>query len=181
MFKRLMLSLLLFVSANTHAIVAVDRPFEQLVALSDGIMIGSVEQIESNWENGHIYTYVSFKVSEVLKGEQVDRYTVRMLGGSVPPVSQTVVGAPHFTLHERYTLFIQGNQQQIFPFVGVNQGIYRILTDYDGSDIVVSGAEEHLLKKSLPLRSLSLVSQKKSGVLLSDFKTQIKQQLQSGK
>ena len=50
-------------------------------------------------------------------------------------------GLPSLRSGERNVQFIRGNNRDLFPEVGVNQGIYQVVRDGGGRDVVVRNAD----------------------------------------
>jgi len=114
-----------------HATTVVGKTLDELVAEADTIAVGTVTAVESEWDNNRPFTLVTFSALEVLKGDASQTtITVRMLGGPNPEGAKlVVVGAPSFYLGDRMVVFIVGNETQAVPFVGMWQGVYRVVYD----------------------------------------------------
>jgi hypothetical protein len=92
-----------------------------------------------------IFTYVTFRVDEVLKGSlppasastAAGTLTLEFLGGTVGELSMDVVGIPTFTPGQSDILFIEKNGAQICPLVAMMFGRYHVQRDAaTGTDYV---------------------------------------------
>jgi len=62
---------------------------------------------------------------------------LRVPGGVVGRFAQDYPGIPAFQTGQRYLVFIRGNQHDFFPVVGISQGVFRILSNTQGQQVVV--------------------------------------------
>ena len=136
-FNILILKYLIFVGgffvyqSSAWALTTIKRDFNELLQLSDIVLVGTVSEQKSRWRDpvaqDFIETVITFNELEVLKGVVTEtHYDVVTAGGSMPPFIQRIVGSPHFELKRRYVLFIKDNRKVLFPFVGVHDGIFLI-------------------------------------------------------
>ena len=101
-----------------HATTVLHRSFPQLVAEAETVAVGTVTAIATEPGTGDTppFTLVTFADLEVVKGEAHGELTVRILGGPGQDGTRlTLMGTPTFT--------------HAVPFVGLWQGVYRVLTD----------------------------------------------------
>jgi hypothetical protein len=123
--------LLLVVVWDTRgdALTALPRTFVELVERADCVLIGTVMQVTTavEPEGEKIYTYVTLADLEVLKGDVPDTsYVLRVRGGVVNTQAEVYPGLPQFEAGGRYILFVQGNFRDLFPVVGLHQGVFRV-------------------------------------------------------
>jgi hypothetical protein len=121
--------------------------FEQLVQQAELIFQGTVTDVRSVWEGEgaqrHIDTYVTFQIDENVKGKATSSYTIRMLGGTVGDETMEVTDSPKFKVGEREILFVEHNNEQFVPLVGINHGHFHLQRDEQtGRDIVMNGEGE---------------------------------------
>jgi hypothetical protein len=121
--------------------------FEQLVQQAELIFQGTVTDVRSVWEGEgaqrHIDTYVTFHIDEKVKGQATSSYTIRMLGGTVGDETMEVTDAPKFKVGDRNILFVEHNNEQFVPLVGINHGHFRVQRDEQtGRDIITTGEGE---------------------------------------
>jgi hypothetical protein len=75
------------------------------------IFTGKTEKVESFWnkEKTQIYSLVTFRVYEYLKGERKEKHiTLKQLGGTVGDITMKVSDAPMYTVGEEVLLFVSG-------------------------------------------------------------------------
>jgi hypothetical protein len=117
----------------THAsALMVKLSLEELTTESNSIIIGKVDDIKCAWDEEHrfIYTYVTIKVEETLKGSLKDRIVVRHLGGEVDGKGLGVSDQPSFKMGERVLLFLTGEREKgVYEVYGWFQGKYTIVDD----------------------------------------------------
>jgi hypothetical protein len=121
--------------------------FEQLVQQAELIFQGTVTDVRSIWEGEgaqrHIDTYVTFQVDEKVKGQPTSSYTIRMLGGTVGDETMEVTDSPKFKVGDREILFVEHNNEQFVPLVGINHGHFRVeREEQTGRDIIMTGEGE---------------------------------------
>jgi hypothetical protein len=121
--------------------------FEELVQQAELIFQGTVTDVRSVWEGEgaqrHIDTYVTFQIDEKVKGEATSSYTIRMLGGTVGDETMEVTDSPKFKVGDREILFVEHNNEQFIPLVGIDHGHFRVeREEQTGRDIVMNGEGE---------------------------------------
>lgn len=131
--KCIMAALMLFTS-NGWALTVIEKSFAELVQQADLVVIGTVEYIDAQWEGvqtaSRIVSAVTLGDLQVIKGAVTSStYVLRIAGGSVGEVRQVYPGLPQLALGGRYALFVRGNGQDLFPLVGVDQGVYEVNWD----------------------------------------------------
>ena len=82
------------------------------------------------WDAGDIWTFTTFEVLETWKaasrGPVASRITVKLLGGTVGPLTSHVSGVPRFQPGEEVVLFLQPASRGDFSVVSWQQGTFRI-------------------------------------------------------
>src|SRR5438270_13803020 len=129
------------------ATTVIPPTFEQLVQQAELIFQGTVTNVHSVWEGEgaqrHIDTYVTFQIGENVKGNAGSSYTIRILGGTVGDETMEVTDTPKFKMGDRDILFVEHNNDQFVPLVGINNGRFHVKRDEQtGRDIVVNGEGE---------------------------------------
>jgi hypothetical protein len=130
----LMAFVLILCAAPARALTTAEHSFDELVALSEQILVGTVTDIASAWgqgrEAGTIFSTIRLNAIETIKGPAPDgAYTLKVIGGVVGDQAQFYPGLPQFQSGQRYLLFIRGNRRAMFPITGVTQGFYRVQWD----------------------------------------------------
>jgi hypothetical protein len=100
---------------------------KELVSVSDAIAQGTVESVESRWENQSIYTYTSIRVDEPLKGGPRRALLIRQTGGQVGSLHANVQGMPQFKAGDQVIVFLRDRKDGTFDVVGLGQGKYDIV------------------------------------------------------
>src|SRR5437879_4211726 len=167
--------------SSMHATTVIPPTFDQLVQQAEVIFQGTVTNVRSVWEGEgaqrHIDTYVTFQVQESVKGNAGASYTIRMLGGTVGDETMEVTDTPKFNVGDRDILFVEHNNDQFVPLVGINNGRFHVQRDEQtGRDIVVNGEGE-------PVRDVRKLGREEESVSATeaispdDLKSAIKKQL----
>ncbi len=177
--------LLLSWQTRVDALTAIPRTFAELVERADCVLIGTVMQVTTavGAEGEKIYTYVTLADLEVLKGEVPDTsYVLRVRGGVVDTQAEVYPGLPQLEAGGRYILFVQGNFRDLFPVVGLHQGVFRVGWDPARQQEVVRPlqAESHVRSSAERLPdSPSEPSHPEDGVTVEAFVQRIQAHLQT--
>src|SRR6266404_3903847 len=165
---RYLLPLTLIGLALVHvtATTVIPPTFEQLVQQAELIFQGTATDVRSVWEGQgaqrHIETYVTFQVADSVKGNAGSSYTIRMLGGTVGDESLVVTDAPKFKVGDRDILFVEHNNDQFVPLVGISHGRFHVQRDEEtGRDILVNHEGE-------PVRDLAKLGREEESVSAAD-------------
>lgn len=131
----------LLLAMPAGALSVVQRSFDELVALSDLVLVGTVGELRSGYDSPDqktIHTHIILGDLEVVKGRlDTAQYTLRIAGGRVDDRIDVYPGLPQLRPGQRYVLFIRGNFRDFFPVVGIHQGIYQVLSDGAGREVVL--------------------------------------------
>src|SRR5437868_15511597 len=132
----------LIVACAALATTVIPPSFDDLVGRAEMIFQGTVTDVRSEWTGEgaqrHIMSYVTVKVEETIKGNPGASVTLRMLGGTVGAETMEVTDAPKFKLGDRDILFVENNGTQFIPLVGIMHGRFRVKTDENGRDVVLT-------------------------------------------
>jgi hypothetical protein len=114
-------------AAPAFATTVVRLNLEQLVQRADLIVQGQVQSVHCQWdEERHlVFTYISIRVDEPLKGERRQSVLIRQIGGSVGTIQMSVAGVPQFKSGEMAIVFLKRQDDSTFQVVGMSQGLYR--------------------------------------------------------
>jgi hypothetical protein len=138
----LMAIALIMFAIDANASVFRYKNFDQLVDDSDGVIQGVVEKTEALFIGTEIFTDVTIKVDDILKGSyDKPLFVIRVIGGELNGVGQRISGIPTFQVNEEVILFIEGNGKYKLPFAGGTQGIFFLEGDS------VSRANGNLVEK----------------------------------
>jgi hypothetical protein len=177
----------LLVVWQTHvvALTTIRRTFAELVGLADCVLMGTVTRVTSTLEadGEKMYTYITLADLAVLKGEVPDTsYVLRVRGGVVDTQAEVYPGLPQLEVGSRYILFAQGNFRDLFPVVGLHQGVFRVVWDPARQQEVVRPlqAEAHVSSSAERLPdSPSESSYPEDGVTVEAFVQRIQAHLQT--
>lgn len=112
---------------------------QDLTKKSEAIVMAKVEDAYAVREaNGEVYTYVTLRVTDSVKGMKgATTVTVRQLGGRVDNIESIVPGMPSFRKDEEVVLFLTARDGAGYPWVmGLQQGKYTVVTDEKGNKSV---------------------------------------------
>ena len=170
----LFILLALLLCPSTYGLSAVSRGFDELVQLADVVIVGTVGNVRSELTQSdldqNIVSFVSFNKLEVVKGQVSGQdYTLQVPGGIVGRFAQDYPGVPQFRIGQRYVVFVRGNHTDLFPVVGITQGVFRVLTDAQGQRVVV---RDDIATEAAQRHSLSSVTN--GAVSLHNFLQQIR-------
>ena len=107
----------------SFATTVVKLDLAQLVQRADMIVEGRVEAVYSQWDGGQrlVFTYVSIRVDDPLKGERRQSVLIRQVGGTVGTIQMSVAGVPQFKRGEMAIVFLKRQDDSTFQVVGMNQ------------------------------------------------------------
>jgi hypothetical protein len=99
---------------------------------ADRIFVGTVADVMSRPNASapkYFETVVRFAVEESVAGDVPATVEVVMSGGEIAGVRQQVEGMPEFAVGERYVVMLDADREprRTSPFVGFNQGVYRVV------------------------------------------------------
>jgi hypothetical protein len=109
---------------------------KDLALKSNSVVVARVEDQVARYDtNKEIYTYVTLRVLDSVKGSHKDDViTIRQLGGVVDNIASIVPGMPTFTKGEEVVVFLSQNDKAGYPWVmGLQQGKYTITQDQNGT------------------------------------------------
>ncbi|HVU16339.1 MAG TPA: hypothetical protein VHD32_05420 [Candidatus Didemnitutus sp.] len=125
---------------TSRATSVIPPTFPDLVKQSDYVIRGVVKSVSAEMVNDatgrHIVTSVEIDVRQVIAGTPPAHVVLTMLGGTVGALTQTVHGAPKFSVGDDDILFVAGNGKNFSPLVALMHGRYPILSDSTGRQFV---------------------------------------------
>ena len=141
----LAIAALALLTASFAAATTVQKmSLNDLAKKSDAIVLASVDDVSARYDaNKEIFTYVTLRVLEPVKGpKKDDLITIRQLGGTVDNIASIVPGTPNFRKGEEVVLFLTGKDGAGYPWVmGLQQGKYTVTTDEKGLKSVRSDVD----------------------------------------
>jgi hypothetical protein len=177
----LLLALIGIAFVRVSATTVIPPTFDQLVQQAELIFQGTVTDVRSVWEGEgaqrHIDSYVTFQVQDSVKGTVGQSYTIRMLGGTIGDETMEVTDSPKFKVGDRDILFVEHNNEQFVPLVGINNGRFHVQRDEEtGRDVVLNHEGE-------PVRDVTKFGREEESVSAAEaispdqFKSAIKEKL----
>jgi hypothetical protein len=143
---------LVFLTQTVSATTAKLASDDQLIRTSRVILTGDVQAIQASWDarRQNIYTYVTVKVSEVLKGQlRNDTIVIKQAGGRVGDDAIIIDGAPKYKVGQEVLLFLNTLPDGSLTIAHLFQGKYEIVADADtGRQMVrrtIDGDNVHIL------------------------------------
>jgi hypothetical protein len=125
-------------AAPAGATVMLHRSADELAAMADAVVVGSAQRDArgavagvARWTSGRIVTEVPVTVHVPIAGPWAagTSLTLRLPGGVVGDVGQTVAGAPVFRPGESYVLFLQRLPDGAWTVLDMSAGMYPLRAD----------------------------------------------------
>ena len=167
--------------ASARATTVIPPTFDQLVSDAELIFQGTVTDVRSQWigegAERAVVSFVTFQIEDTLKGNPGGSYTIRMLGGTIDGKTWEVTDAPRFKVGDRDILFVEHNNSQFVPLVGIMHGRFHV------QQAEPNGPESISKDNGAPLADVTKLGKDEtaatSGKALSsaDFKSAIRQKL----
>lgn len=131
------LAALALLGANMASATTVMKfSMKDLAVKSSSVVVGRVEDAVARYDtNKEIYTYITLKVLDPVKGSHKDDIiTIRQLGGVVDHIASVVPGMPTFRKGEEVVVFLSQKDKAGYPWVmGLQQGKFTISEDSNGT------------------------------------------------
>jgi hypothetical protein len=130
---------LLASAAPAKATIVIPADLGQLARDAQAIVRGRIVAVDGRWTGDRrtIETIVTLEVESYLKGNFGPTLTFRVPGGDLGRYRSIVVGAPGFSVAERVVLFLGASGPSVPYILGLNQGVFRVVTASDGPGSVV--------------------------------------------
>jgi len=109
-----------------HATTLARLNIDQLAVAAEDIARVRCASVESRWEDGAIWTVMTFNVVETMKGNLPSQVTVRLPGGRIGHLTATVDGTPKFNPGSDAIVFLERARSREFTVTGWVQGTFRI-------------------------------------------------------
>lgn len=118
--------------STAFGVTPAKKTFSELVSEAEVVVVGIVSRTQGlQLAEGPIVTDITLDILRSVKGKSApgSSLVLRILGGKVGDVELAIGGAPSFRLGQTVLLFVRGNMSEMFPFVGVQQGVFFIRPD----------------------------------------------------
>lgn len=147
-----------FFSPPAPAVVFGHKEFNQLVDEAQIVFIGTVAGTHARKiANDLIVTDIAFREVQTIKGTEAGGSTaITVLGGTLGDERIEIGGVPHFQPGARYVVFSKGNGRAVFPVVGGDQGMFRVMIDSGTGQPVVLDADGKAIRQDIAKRALSV-------------------------
>ena len=138
-------TLLLF-SNTVSATTLVKLGFSDLASQADHIVVGTVTEIEGQWDDSlrFIHSDVTLSVERSLRGNVSSEIVLRTPGGYVGGMGQMAHGAATFEVGERVLVFLTAWEDGTPKVLGYAQGKSRIVRDEQGREQLEGGSADGL-------------------------------------
>jgi len=142
-----------FGAAPVAATTILAMPFAEQCTGAETIVVGTVRAVASRRSPRapeFFETLVTLGVDQVVAGSPGAELTLRLAGGEVGAIRQSIDGMPEFQVGQRYVVFLDREQDPpaISPVRGFNQGLYRV-ERLDGGDVVRDGSGRALTSEAV--------------------------------
>lgn len=115
---------------TTEATTLLKMDLNELISRADLIVIGKAGTYSSQSDNGEIFTYTTFTVEQVIKGDVATKeVAVKTPGGEKDGIVMEVPGAPQLTAGGAYVLFLYSNTDKYMSNIVGWQGKYTVDND----------------------------------------------------
>lgn len=133
----------LLLSAPALATTVLPVSLERMSTSAELIFYSTVisNEIKVDEISGHIATFTTFEIIEVIKGDVGDTHTIKQLGGQLPDskVMHRVPGVPEFTVGEKVVVFLPQESRLGFASpLGLSQGRF-VVREQNGVTTVNNG------------------------------------------
>src|ERR1700674_516673 len=136
----LLMSCAVLAIASARATTVIPPTFDQLVGDAELIFQGTVTDVRSQWigegAERAVVSFITFQIEDTLKGNPGSSYTIRMLGGTIGGKTWEVTDAPRFKVGDRDILFVEHNNSQFVPLVGIMHGRFHVQQDANGPESI---------------------------------------------
>ena len=131
LFRFIALTLICMVSLPLRATIMIPLAVEELSQRAELILQGAVEsKMCLKDSDGNIITKISFKVSEVWKGNLTTNvFTIIHGGGTVDGLTTIVDGQAEYQIGEEVVAFLRLNERGEGVSIGLAQGKFRVWKD----------------------------------------------------
>lgn len=143
---------MLLAGAPAFATTVVKLELEELVKLSDVIVVADVRSVESFVDEGRVHTRIRLEVAERWKGSPGETVEIVHLGGRTEKLATVVHGMPAFRQGERVLVFLEKPKgHPHYVVTGLSQGKFSLQMLPDGSTLVVPEIDYGSLAKPVKM------------------------------
>jgi hypothetical protein len=152
----------------------------ELTLQADLIFSGRVTKSESRWNELRttIWTYVTFSIQEMIKGDAPGtEITLRLPGGTIvaEDIRLRVGGVPEFTAGEEALIFCSLDPAMKCPIIGWLQGRFTLQDNGAGGKVI---AEAERALRIMPAKRATLAAEKTPpAVAYGDFVSEVRRMM----
>jgi hypothetical protein len=138
------------------------------------IFYGTVisNEVKVDEVSGHVATFTTFEVIEVIKGDVGETHTIKQIGGQLPGSNlvQKVHGVPRFTIGEKVVVFLPQESRLGFASpLGLSQGRFTVREENGVSTVSNSRAASALSTHASKTAEVSPSQRKRASTSLPEF------------
>lgn len=142
---------------------------------ADRIFVGTVTTVVSRPVAAapkYFETVVRFQVEETVAGTVPATVEITLSGGEMGGIRQRVEDMPELAVGERYVVLLEAEQtpRLTSPFVGFNQGLYRVVGDALATAVVRDRKGRALANDAVPAGARSAGSDPPLGAFLATLR-----------
>ena len=101
--------------------------FPQLITKSKLVVQAQLIDKKPTYIDGHIWTALTFKIDDFLKGDGRSIIRVMQPGGRIGSKITAVAGTRRFKINHNYCLFLWAeNNQDAWQIIGLSQGTFKV-------------------------------------------------------
>ena len=177
-------AILVCTATSISATSVIPPTFEGLVDSATEIFVGTVVNRECRWVatpwGRVIFTFVTFRIEESLKGGLRGQTTLQFRGGTVGEVTISVADMPEFQVGNRDLIFV-GDRTAVSPLVGFMHGRFRIRHDAKSGVDRVDKHDGRPLRSTTELGASQIVTTATgtTELTVAEFRAQILARLQT--
>lgn len=125
------LAIVITAAGQVRATVFAPADMSQLVRAARAIAHGRIIDVRPQLsdDHRHVDTLVTLRVATYLKGDLGPTVTFRVPGGQVGRYRTVVLDAPRFVPGDEVVLLLSARGPSIPYVLGLNQGVFRVMTD----------------------------------------------------
>ncbi len=141
--------------APAHATMVVTMSTAEQAVSADRILVGTVSAVTVRPKASapqYFETVVRLDVEDTVAGSVPATIELTLSGGEMNGVRQHVEGMPEVAVGERYVVLLEPDQEPRLasPFVGFNQGLYRVVGDARATAVVRDRRGQPLAANAMP-------------------------------
>lgn len=127
-------------SSFIFALTLVKTTVEELTQESNLIIHGTIDQVESRWENqdkGTINTFITINVLDYLKGIDESKVVVKQMGGQIGDWGDIISGTPLLREGDEVILFLV-KYKESYEIHSIALGVFRVYSNDSGEKRVIN-------------------------------------------